>query len=358
MTQRGQAAAVIRQVTRVLEEERRGAHFQHRSGEFSLLTPDERNTRRMWGELSSCVGPTFGSLLLTVARAKVHYRMGSYKHLEDLDDVAVKHYKIAHDLLQGVVDAQGLDDEGKATQAEAKRVIGHVHCEWAMALQDMKQYAAAVEHYKAGHAVDKKTHGWVGKVVDVNNPGKYGIPECESLQAAQPGADVAVVGERSREQKDAEGRKRAIDLEAGGGGGASTRTAVRGGETPRKRSRTHEGQLEERVVTARSVTDADIDRRSKAIMQPVFDEWMNGNLSEAELPRRKEAARAQALAEHGPRFKLDAAFAKYTAAAKARAEAEEQEAAAEAALYEALAPLERSGSSSGGAASSSGVIRR
>ena len=257
MTQRGQAAAVIRQVTRVLEEERRGAHFQHRSGEFSLLTPDERNTRRMWGELSSCVGPTFGSLLLTVARAKVHYRMGSYKHLEDLDDVAAKHYKIAHDLLQGVVDAQGLDDEGKATQAEAKRVIGHVHCEWAMALQDMKQYAAAVEHYKAGHAVDKKTHGWVGKVVDVNNPGKYGIPECESLQAAQPGADVAVVGERSREQKDAEGRKRAIDLEAGGGGGASTRTAVRGGETPRKRSRTHEAQLEERVVTARSVTDAD-----------------------------------------------------------------------------------------------------
>ena len=112
------------------------------------------------------------------------------------------------------------------------------------------------------------------------------------------------------------------------------------------------------MVTARSVTDADIDRRSKAIMQPVFYEWMNGNLSEAELPRRKEAARAQALAEHGPRSKLDAAFAKYTAAAKARAEAEEQEAAAEAALYEALAPLERSGSSSGGAASSSGVIRR
>ena len=86
---------------------------------------------------------------------------------------------------------------------------------------------------------------------------------------------------------------------------------------------------------------------------------MADKIDEAELGRRKAAARKTAEAEHAPLSALDAAFGKYTAAVAARVAAEEgvdkamaAEDAAEAevqAAVRALLPAE--------AGSSSGVVK-
>ena len=129
--------------------------------------------------------------------------------------------------------------------------------------------------------------------------------------------EVAVVGERTREQRDAEGRKGAIDLD---------------GETPpRKRSK---AGLETRVVKARSLCQAAVDARVQELLKPVFEEYTKDKIDEAELKRRKAAAREEAAAGHAPLTKLDQAFADYDAAMKAGD-------AAEAKLEAALAELER-----------------
>ena len=117
---------------------------------------------------------------------------------------------------------------------------------------------------------------------------------CECAQVSRdappppPGAaadqeEVAVVGERTFAQRDAECRKRAIDLEA---------------ETPRKRGRGASGALEERVVSARSVCTAAVDKRARELAQPAFDEYMADLIDAAELDRRKAEAREKATAEH------------------------------------------------------------
>ena len=144
--------------------------------------------------------------------------------------------------------------------------------------------------------------------------------------------DVQETGERSREEKDAELRKRAVDLEY---------------DTPRKRSRTQSAQLEERVAKARSSTNGAIKRRMKELAAADYDEFMEDKIDEAELKKRKEAARAQATADHQQRTALDQAFDKYTAAGEAReaackaqATAVDEEEAAEAALYKVLQLLE------------------
>ena len=67
----------------------------------------------------------------------------------------------------------------------------------------------------------------------------------------RPAADdeVAVTGERTFAQRDAEGRKRAIDLDA---------------ETPRKRSKVG---LETRVAKARSVCQEAVDARACELLK-------------------------------------------------------------------------------------------
>ena len=147
---------------------------------------------------------------------------------------------------------------------------------------------------------------------------------------APPGAaddqeEVAVVGERTFAQRDAECRKRAIDLEA---------------ETPRKRGRGASGALEERVVSARSVCTAAVDKRVRELAQPAFDEYMADRIDAAELDRRKAAAREQATAEHAPLTELERASAEYTEAVSARTKAEAALATSEAAEDAAEAKLE------------------
>ena len=147
---------------------------------------------------------------------------------------------------------------------------------------------------------------------------------------ALPGAaadqeEVAVVGERTFAQRDAECRKRAIDLET---------------ETPRKRGRGAAVALEERVVSARSVCTAAVDKRTRELAQPAFDEYMADRIDAAELDRRKAAAREKATAEHAPLTELERASAEYTEAVSARTKAEAAEDAAEAKLEAVLRGLE------------------
>ena len=135
--------------------------------------------------------------------------------------------------------------------------------------------------------------------------------------------EVAVVGELTREQRDAEGRKRAIDLDA---------------ESPRKRSKV---ELETRVAKARSLCQDAVDARVQEVLKPAFEEYAKDKLDGAELDKRKAAARQQAAAGHAPLTKLDREFADYIAAVEARAQAEMAEDAAGAKLEAALAEHER-----------------
>ena len=137
--------------------------------------------------------------------------------------------------------------------------------------------------------------------------------------------EVTVVGERTFAQRDAECRKRAIDLEA---------------ETPRKRGRGASGALEERVVSARSVCTAAVDKRVRELAQPALDEYMADRIDAAELDRRKAEAREKATAEHAPLTELERASAEYTEAVSARTNAEAALATSEAAEDAAEAKLE------------------
>ena len=167
-------------------------------------------------------------------------------------------------------------------------------------------------------------------------------PNVRVLCDAAPN-DVQETGQRTREEKDAQLRKRAVDLEY---------------DTPRKRSRTQSAQLEERVAKARSSTNVAIKRRMKELAATATDEYLEDRIDEAELKRRKEAARAQATADHQQRTALDQAYDEYTAAGEAReaacraqATATDVEEAAEAALYKVLQLLEA------GAAGPSGAVK-
>ena len=161
----------------------------------------------------------------------------------------------------------------------------------------------------------------------------------------KPAADdeVAVTGERTFAQRDAESRKRAIDLED---------------ETPRKRGRAATSEMEERVAKARSVCSAAVDKRVRELAQPALDDFMADRIDAAELVKRKAAAREKAASEHKPLATLDAAFAAYTKAVAARekayqayTKAEAAEDAAEAKLAVALRELEQ------GQAGPSGAVK-
>ena len=137
--------------------------------------------------------------------------------------------------------------------------------------------------------------------------------------------EVAVVGERTFAQRDAEGRKRTIDLN---------------NETPRKRGRAAAGALEERVVGARSVCTAAVDKRARELALPAFDEYMADRIDAAEFDRRKAEARAKATAEHAPLTELERASAEYMEAVSARTKAEAARSTSEAAEDAAEAKLE------------------
>ena len=128
-----------------------------------------------------------------------------------------------------------------------------------------------------------------------------------------------MAGERTREQRDAEGRKRAIDLNL---------------LDANKRPRTASTELQTQVAKARSVCTAEVQKRVEELARPAVADYLVDKIDEAELRRRKAAARAQAESEHAPLSKLDAAFSAYTAAVAARVAAEDE---AEKAIAAAIA---------------------
>ena len=94
------------------------------------------------------------------------------------------------------------------------------------------------------------------------------IPPPPALHsAAGSQEEVTVVGERSFAQRDAECRKRAIDLDT---------------ESPRKRGRAVAAALEERVVSARSVCTAAVDKRVRELTMPAIEQWNAGQIDGAE----------------------------------------------------------------------------
>ena len=172
---------------------------------------------------------------------------------------------------------------------------------------------------------------------------KAAIASAEAALDKERDDECVVVGERTREQKDAEGRKRAIDLDE---------------ETPRKRAK----QLEDvhtRITKGRSVCTAAVDGRYRELLQPAIEAFASDEIDEAELGKRKKAAREQAEAGHGPLGKLNRAAAAWSAAVEVRVAAEAALAStiatedeAEAALEEALREVEAGGA--GGAAAGGG----
>ena len=152
------------------------------------------------------------------------------------------------------------------------------------------------------------------------------LPAMNAVAGSNHEEEVAVVGERTFAQRDAECRNCAVDLEA---------------ETPRKRGRGASGALEERVVSARSVCTAAVDKRAWELAQPALQEYMAEKIDEATLKQRKAEAREKATAEHAQLTELERASAEYTEAVSARTKAEAAEDAAEAKLEAVLRELER-----------------
>jgi hypothetical protein len=144
------------------------------------------------------------------------------------------------------------------------------------------------------------------------------------------GNDEAFVSVTTREERDDDGRKRAIDLEP---------------EESRKQART---ALPERVAEARSLCTAAVDERYRALIKPAFDAWAADEIDEDELKARKPAARKQAAAEHEPLAALDGAYGAYTAAIAARVAAEAAEEKAEAEVDAVVRAIEQQAAAAGG----------
>jgi hypothetical protein len=134
-----------------------------------------------------------------------------------------------------------------------------------------------------------------------------------------------VTGERTREQRDAEGRKRAIDLNL---------------LDANKRPRTASTELQTQVAKARSVCTAEVHKRVEVLIRPAVADFVVGKIDGIELEKQRAAAVAQAESEHAPLSKLDAAFSAYTAAVAARVAAEDEAEKAMAAEDVAAAALQ------------------
>eukprot|EP00316_Scyphosphaera_apsteinii_P005159 CAMPEP_0119338844 /NCGR_PEP_ID=MMETSP1333-20130426/97025_1 /TAXON_ID=418940 /ORGANISM="Scyphosphaera apsteinii, Strain RCC1455" /LENGTH=282 /DNA_ID=CAMNT_0007350251 /DNA_START=41 /DNA_END=889 /DNA_ORIENTATION=- len=120
---------------------------------------------------------------------------------------------------------------------------------------------------------------------------------------------VVVVDECTREQRDAAGRKHAIDLNF---------------ETPRKRARPSACELEMRVAKARSACHAKIDAHARELGQRAMEDFWEDKIDANELDQRKKEARETATAEHTSLNQLDQAFAVFNEAVASRVKAEQQ----------------------------------
>jgi hypothetical protein len=158
---------------------------------------------------------------------------------------------------------------------------------------------------------------------------KLGVEEAEAEIA-----EVEVVSVRTPEQRDAAGRKRAIDLDA------DTVT------TPSQRVRAahDDAHLTTRVTKAHSRMQPQVDAAYLALLQPHFSAYAADEIDAAELDRRKQRAHDEAASQHQPALSLNRAHSTYESvnesASRAAAAAYEAYEAAAAAAAAAKSSLE------------------
>ena len=150
------------------------------------------------------------------------------------------------------------------------------------------------------------------------------------LDARDEEAEVEVVSVRTREQRDAAGRKRAIDLDD---------DAV---TTPPQRVRAahDDAHLTTRVAKAHSLMQPQVDAAYRALLQPHFSAYAADEIDAAELDRRKQRAHDEAASQHQPALSLNRAHSTYESASRAAAAAYEAYEAAAAAAAAAKSSLE------------------
>ena len=115
--------------------------------------------------------------------------------------------------------------------------------------------------------------------------------------------DVEIVGSRTREERDAEGRKRAIDLDDEEGS-SNKRAKIDG--------------LETRMATARSLLDDAVDADYRERIKPAVDAYLADKIDEAELKRRKAEARETSSCASARLTILNGAYDAYLKAVEKR----------------------------------------
>ena len=153
-------------------------------------------------------------------------------------------------------------------------------------------------------------------------------------------SEVTVVGQSTREERDAEGRKHALDLNL----------------FEAKRPRTESSELQVGVARARSMCAEAVEAKTRTLLKDDFEAFVGDKIDAATLESRKAAARLEAEKGHPRLAKLNAAYDAYTSAVATRVAAEDVEDGAEAAVRAAVNELLPVGGSSGGAGPS-GVVK-
>jgi len=335
---RKQAANAKQLVDEILEEEAKENYmestlhwtsYEGRPGK--CVGDEERANRTFWNKLQSVSeGDTFGSVELALGRAMVLHRMGGYKSMEEQDSEASQWFTKAQIKYDEVLHWQGVDDEVMLTQAKARKHLARMKIDWGMMLEDTGDFDNAAQYYEEGLRLGgprlSSSHPWVKKKLQ-QDP----VRTLSTQRGRNPGpsisSEVEFTGEITPEQRNAEGRKRAIDLDHE--------------ESLPKRPKAVSDELAMRVVTARSQCSTETEDQVREMLKPAIDEWIAGQIDAAELDRRKKAACKQALSGHAPLSRLEAAFESYSAAIAVRAAAEAKEDAAQVELKGALQDIEQ-----------------
>ena len=150
------------------------------------------------------------------------------------------------------------------------------------------------------------------------------------LDARDEEAEVEVVSVLTREQRDAAGRKRAIDLD----------DDVVATPPQRVRAADDDADLTTRVAKAHSLMQPKVDSAYRALLQPHFSAYAADEIDAAELDRRKQRAHEEAASQHQPALSLNRAHSTYESASRAAAAAYEAYEAAAAAAAAAKLSLE------------------
>lgn len=144
--------------------------------------------------------------------------------------------------------------------------------------------------------------------------------------------EVTVVSTTTPATRDAEARKRAIDLDLL--------------DSVSKRPKVASVELETRVAKARSLCSSAVNERVESLIQPALKDFVARKIDLATFGQRQESAREKAETEIAPLSTLNAEFDQYTAALAARVAAQENldhaiatEDAIEAKLQETLREL-------------------